>query len=502
MLKKIVLTLFLVLTSVAFGFAANGFTLVIDAGHGGHDTGAKGAYSLEKDINLKVALLFGQYVEQNCKDVNVIYTRKTDVFIPLKTRANIANRNNADLFISVHTNALPNGRIARGFEVYTLGMHRAKENLDVAMRENSVIEEEDNYKQTYQGFDPKSSESYIMFEFMQSANMRRSVDLAKMIEKSACSIADRNDMGVHQAGFLVLRETSMPSCLIELGFITTPDEEDFLNTDDGLDKLAQGIYKAFLKYKDKYSNKSAGKSNAVAPSNAIADSASAPTVSTKPVNNNDKDSSEQTSLTPARKAGTIAPDKPAAKVMAAKKNEPVSKVEPIKKVEKPKKAIQPTKEVAQTKAQTKAKPVETSKPKPVETKKPQPVVAKTQPVVPKKQQTTEEKKTVNTAKDKLVQGQPVFKVQVFAVSRKLQPNDPLLKGHKDFETSSEGSHTLIKYTIGSTNDYNAIVELKNNLRNDFPQAYIVAFKDGKPMNLYDAINEYKKYNRKHSHNRK
>lgn len=294
----------------------------------------------------------------------------------------------------------------------------------------------------------------------------------------------------------------MPSCLIELGFITTPDEEDFLNTDDGLDKLAQGIYKAFLKYKDKYSNKSAGKSNAVAPSNANADSASAPTVSTKPVNNNDKDSSEQTSLTPARKAGTIAPDKPAAKVMAAKKNEPVSKVEPIKKVEKPKKAIQPTKEVAQTKAQTTAKPVETSKPKPVETKKPQRVVAKTQPVVPKKQQTTEEKKTVNTAKDKLVQGQPVFKVQVFAVSRKLQPNDPLLKGHKDFETSSEGSHTLIKYTIGSTNDYNAIVELKNNLRNDFPQAYIVAFKDGKPMNLYDAINEYKKYNRKQSHNRK
>lgn len=502
MSKKAILTILFVLVSITACLAGNGFTLVIDAGHGGHDTGAMGASSMEKDINLRVALAFGQYVEQNCKDVNVIYTRKTDVFIPLKTRASIANKNNADLFVSVHTNALPNGRIARGFEVYTLGMHRAKDNLDVAMRENSVIEEEDNYKQTYQGFDPKSSESYIMFEFMQSANMRRSVDLAKMIEKSACSIADRNDMGVHQAGFLVLRETSMPSCLIELGFITTPDEEDFLNTDDGLDKLAQGIYKAFLKYKDKYSNKSAGKSNAVAPSNANAESASAPTVSTKPVNNNDKDSSEQTSLTPARKAGTIAPDKPAAKVMAAKKNEPVSKVEPIKKVEKPKKAIQPTKEVAQTKAQTKAKLVETSKPKPVETKKPQPVVAKTQPVVPKKQQTTEEKKTVNTAKDKLVQGQPVFKVQVFAVSRKLQPNDPLLKGHKDFETSSEGSHTLIKYTIGSTNDYNAIVELKNNLRNDFPQAYIVAFKDGKPMNLYDAINEYKKFNRKQSHNRK
>ncbi|GJG39058.1 N-acetylmuramoyl-L-alanine amidase family protein [Prevotella lacticifex] len=252
--RAVLTSLFLVLC-LSICLSANGFTLVIDAGHGGHDTGAKGAVSLEKDINLKVALAFGQYVEQNCSDVKVIYTRKTDVFIPLKERANIANRNNADLFISVHTNALPNGRIARGFEVYTLGMHRAKDNLDVAMRENSVIEEEDNYKQTYQGFDPKSSESYIMFEFMQSAFMRRSVELAKLIETSVCNEADRVNMGVHQAGFLVLRETSMPSCLIELGFITTEDEEQFLNTDDGVNRMAYGIYKAFLQYKDKYHGK-------------------------------------------------------------------------------------------------------------------------------------------------------------------------------------------------------------------------------------------------------
>lgn len=228
------------------------FTLVIDAGHGGHDTGALGAMSKEKDINLNVALRFGSYVERNMPEVRVIYTRKTDVFIPLKERANIANKANADLFISVHTNALPAGKIARGFETYTLGMHRAKDNLDVAMRENSVISMEKGYEQTYQGFDPKSSESYIIFEFIQGKNMERSVELARMIQRSVCSAADRPDKGVHQAGFLVLRETSMPSCLIELGFITTPDEESLLNTDGRVDDIAKAIYKGFEQYKDKY----------------------------------------------------------------------------------------------------------------------------------------------------------------------------------------------------------------------------------------------------------
>ena len=237
------------------GFAANKiFTLVIDAGHGGHDTGAMGAISKEKDINLKVALAFGKYVEENCPGVRVIYTRKTDVFIPLMERADIANRNNADLFISVHTNALPEGKIARGFETYTLGMHRAKDNLDVAMRENSVISMEPGYKQTYQGFDPKSSESYIMFEFIQDKNMRKSVELAEDVQNSVCSSVGVPDKGVHQAGFLVLRETSMPSCLIELGFITTPDEEQALNNNAHVDAIARAIYQGFVQYKNKFSN--------------------------------------------------------------------------------------------------------------------------------------------------------------------------------------------------------------------------------------------------------
>lgn len=229
MKKRILMLLGMTFLLAVVAVAANKkFTLVIDAGHGGHDTGALGAFSKEKNINLNVALAFGRYVESNCPDVKVIYTRKTDVFIPLHTRADIANRNKADLFISVHTNAVPKGKQVRGLETYTLGMHRAGTNMEVAKRENSVILIEKDYKQRYEGFDPNSSESYIMFEFMQDKNMAQSVELARYVQKHACASANRQNKGVKQAGFLVLRETSMPSCLIELGFITTPDEERYL----------------------------------------------------------------------------------------------------------------------------------------------------------------------------------------------------------------------------------------------------------------------------------
>ena len=223
------------------------FTLVIDAGHGGHDAGAVGAYSKEKDINLRVALAFGKLVEENCNNVKVVYTRKTDVFIPLQRRADIANNNKADLFISVHTNALPAGRLAYGSETYTLGMARANANLAVAKRENAVITLENDYKTTYQGFDPNKAESYVIFEFMQDKYMKQSVDLASCIQKQYVSTG-RPNKGVHQAGFLVLRNTSMPSVLTELGFITTPAEETYLNSQQGVMELSRSIYNGFLAY--------------------------------------------------------------------------------------------------------------------------------------------------------------------------------------------------------------------------------------------------------------
>ena len=250
--RRIVATIILIFALAVAMSAKKSFTLVIDAGHGGHDAGALGTFSKEKNINLNVALAFGRLVERKCPQVKVIYTRKTDVFIPLHQRADIANRNKADLFISIHTNALPKGARATGLETYTLGMHRASDNFDVAKRENSVILIEKDYKQHYEGFDPSSSESYIMFEFLQDKNMAQSVELARLVQKRTCAAAARPNKGVKQAGFLVLRETSMPSCLIELGFISTPSEEQFLNSDEGVANMGRGIYQAFCEYLAKY----------------------------------------------------------------------------------------------------------------------------------------------------------------------------------------------------------------------------------------------------------
>ena len=252
LIRALLVAAFMIL--VVADIAARQFTLVIDAGHGGHDAGAKGSFSYEKNINLKMALAFGRYVEKNCPDVKVIYTRKTDVFVPLHKRADIANKNRADVFISIHTNALPGGRIARGMETYTMGMRRSNEKLSAAQRENAVITYESDYKERYEGYDPNSPESAIMFEFIHDKNMAKSVELAKHVQKSVCSTANRPDKGVKQDVFLVLRETSMPACLIELGFITTPDEERLLNDDASIDNIASGIYNAFAKYKnDNYS---------------------------------------------------------------------------------------------------------------------------------------------------------------------------------------------------------------------------------------------------------
>ena len=382
MLKKITLLLVAFLFLAAGMYAANQrFTLVIDAGHGGHDAGALGAKSKEKNINLNVALAFGRYVERNMPDVRVIYTRTTDVFIPLHDRANIANKANADLFISVHTNALPAGKIARGFETYSLGMHRAKDNLDVAMRENSVISMEKGYQQTYQGFDPKSSESYIIFEFIQGKNMERSVEIARSIQNSVCQNANRPDKGVHQAGFLVLRETSMPSCLIELGFITTPDEENLLNDESRIDDIAKAIYEGFAKYKNKY---------------------------------------DKRVTIPYRSQASEGNDIPSIVPDSYKR-----------------------------------------------------------PVAPVKKQTPASVKS----------DAPIFKVQILVSSRVLRKGDTHFKGEENYDSYQESG--MVKYTIGASANYNEIYQLRKSLLDKFPEAFIIAFKNGKKYDVNQAIREFK-----------
>lgn len=258
------------------------FTIVIDPGHGGRDPGAVGASAKEKAINLSVALKLGDLIQSNHSDVRVVYTRRTDVFIELDERANIANRNKADLFISLHTNAVKRGSTVTGTETYTLGLARSDENLEVAMRENSAILLEDDYLQKYEGFDPTSSESYIIFEFMQNKHMEQSIGLASEVQKFFSS-SNRVDRGVRQAGFLVLRKTSMPSVLIELGYISNREEERYMKSEAGQNKLAAAVYNAFAKYKWEYDRKRGALGvNAQAPT--FVNASEFQSVSTGPIN--------------------------------------------------------------------------------------------------------------------------------------------------------------------------------------------------------------------------
>lgn len=233
------------------------FKVVLDAGHGGKDPGAVGSSSREKDIVLSVALKVGQLIAKNNKDVEVTYTRKTDVFIPLNQRASIANKAKANLFISLHCNALDRKKASpQGAETYILGLHRSKDNLDVARKENSVILLEDNYSRTYQGFNPNEPESYIIFEFMSSQYLQQSLHLASLVQRRMVGDSKRVNRGVRQGGFLVLREVAMPSILIELGYISNTTDEKYLKSEAGQNSLANSIYKAFSEYKRDFDKKS------------------------------------------------------------------------------------------------------------------------------------------------------------------------------------------------------------------------------------------------------
>ena len=223
-------------------------TVVLDAGHGGRDPGAIGLNAKEKDIALAITLKLGEYIEKNFDDVEVVYTRKKDVFVPLFKRAEIANNKNADLFISIHVNANDNTR-AYGTSCHVLGLHRTKEHFEVAKRENSVILLEEDYTSTYEGFDPKSPESYIIFSLMQNLYLEQSIEFAAVVKDEFLNKAKRKDRGVIQQGLLVLARTSMPGVLIETGFITNPSEEKYLMTDYGQSVIASAIFRAFRDYK-------------------------------------------------------------------------------------------------------------------------------------------------------------------------------------------------------------------------------------------------------------
>ena len=347
------------------------FIVVIDPGHGGNDPGAIGTRGKEKNINLNVARKLGRLIEDNCNDTKVVYTRKSDIFVPLHRRAEIANNAKANLFISIHTNAVAKkNSYVKGTETYTLGLHRTEENLEVAKKENSVILIEDDYKQRYAGFNPNSSESYIIFEFMQDKNMSQSVNFATLIQQNFKSY-NRIDKGVHQAGFLVLRETSMPSVLVELGYISNPSEETYLLSDKGTTDLANAIYRAFINYKGNSSK------------------------------------------------------------------------------------IKPTTVTSNTRQEI---------------------------TTPK-----EEEETKETSKIK-------FKIQILASDRVLPQNSKQFKGLKPVSWYKENG--LIKYTYAEDEDYNKILKIKRKIVDPkFKDAFIIAFKNDKKININKAIKEFKNNNK-------
>lgn len=521
-MKSIRILLMTIMIAVgAFACAASkSFTLVIDAGHGGHDSGAKGAMSYEKNINLKVALAFGKYVERNCPDVKVVYTRKTDVFVPLYERAEIANRNKANLFVSVHTNALPKGRISRGFETYTLGdgrSHGTKTNLDVAKRENSVIFMEKDYKQHYVGYDPNSPESNIMFEFVQDHNMQQSVAFAKLLQQNVCSLAGRVNKGVHQDNFAVLRLTSMPACLIELGFITTPDEEQALNNPTVVDKIARGIYNAFADYK----NRQAG--GLIVPFKAEADKLPAEDLpkqvaEEQPTEQRLEQPREQAQEQPkelkkqkaqeqpevqvrqqpkvqARQQAKQSAKQPARKQSKAPANDlPVTHdgiivfdEGPTRRMETPAEAAAVVKEFApDAKPDNKVEAKEESKPEAKAESKP--VVkaeSKLEVKAVKKAESKPEAKANNATMDSSL---PVFKIQIMVCHNKLKEGDRQLKGLKGCDYYQENGDW--KCTYGASNNYNEIARMRKQILDLFPSCFIIAFKNGEKMNVNQAIKEF------------
>lgn len=395
------------------------FTLVIDAGHGGHDAGAVGAFSKEKNINLSIALAFGKLVETNCPDVRVIYTRKTDIFIPLGDRPNVANKSKADLFISIHTNSVASGHGGLGVETYTLTLDKQKANLEFAKRENSVITLESDYKTRYEGFDPNKAESYIIFEFMQNEFMKQSVELAKCIQKQYVR-AGRKDKGVKQANLLVLRNTTMPAVLTEVGFISNPDEEQFLNTREGINTIATSIYNGFLQYR----------------------------------------------RTHGAKAGTIPPDLKFSVPSTSKETAEEPEVVPVK-TSLQKKNDEEKKEIK-----------ETSEPKVKETpKKEEKTQPKTNDKTKKEEKTTPKvsetpKKEGSTAK----KGETIYKIQFATSSRKPAANSDNYKGLKDVDCYKEGG--LYKLTYGNYTSMQAARAALKEVREKFPDAFMVTFRDG------------------------
>lgn len=362
-------------------------TVVIDPGHGGKDPGSVGRKTTESKVVLAIALKLGKYIEENMKDVKVVYTRKSDEFVELHKRAEIANSNKADLFISIHANGNHNHEVS-GTETLVLGTIRAGENFEVAKRENSVILLEDNYKEKYEGFDPNLPESYLSLSLVQDLYLKKSVNFAALVQDQFRERALRKDRSVKQQSLLVLARTAMPGVLIETGFITNPEEEKYLMSEQGQEYLASAIYRAFRDYKEILESRST--LMASVGRRPDSDSSSTVKVSTNPV-------SDVAGLSDA----TPQPD-----------NEPAE------------------------------------------------LLAENKPEI-------------------------IFKVQIAASLKRFPPGSPLFKGEKN--VNEYRVDNMYKYAIGSSNSFNDIVAYSKEVREKFPDAFVIAVRGDQIIPLKEAL---------------
>ena len=408
------------------------FTVVIDAGHGGHDPGALGKITQEKKLNLDVSLLLGRMIEEEFPEVRVCYTRKTDVFLTLQERADFVNKNSADIFICIHTNASESSA-AVGAETFVLGIDKMASNLTVAMRENAVMLLEDNYETTYQGFDPNSIDSYIMFELMQDQYIDQSLQFATLVQQQFSGSLKRADRGVRQAGFWVLHKSACPSVLIEMGFISNHDEEIYLASIAGKEQIATAIYNAFVCYKNALDKKT-DKSSQITP---------------KGLKEYKKESKSEapkdTTMVKAEQLDSVTPNFEKERLICERAtdslaNSSVPAADSVKAKPAPK-TVLPEEKVTPS-----AKPA-----------------AKNSEALTKK---------------------PVYRVQIFAAGKVIKPGDASFKGLKNCRYTRDGNY--FKYTYGEETDYQKALELQKKVKAKFPDCFIVAFLDGKQILVKDA----------------
>jgi N-acetylmuramoyl-L-alanine amidase len=422
------------------------FIVVIDPGHGGSDPGNLGTGRLvktEKDVSLDVALIVGEYIRIHYPDVQIVYTRKTDVFPTLARRVQIANESLADLFISIHCNANDN-KAASGAETFVMGLHKSEESLKTAMRENASIYLEKDHEKNYKGFDPKSPDTYIILSMRENAFLDKSINLAKNVQDQFRTRVGRKDRGVKQAGYYVISFTNMPSILVELGFLTNPDEEDFLHSDEGKTYMASAIYRAFRDFKEKES-----------PSAKPPVDVPVKVPEIKP----EKKDTKQTENTTAS--------------VGAKTQTPVTE-------NKPKPAETPAKTETKTEIKTEAKAdVKPSAETPKTETKPSSAKTDANPtgLVINKPSDVPSKNISKGVK---------FQIQILTSAKSLKPDASEFKGIKNVEEYVHNG--IYKYLSGTTDSYAEAKVIRDKvIEFGFKDAFIVAFEDNQRIDLAKAV---------------